>query len=36
MSPKNEKIRKQNVQWAVEPVKFLQGVMGAEHEPWQA
>ena len=36
MSPKNEKIRKQIVEWAIDPVKFVREVMGAEPEPWQA
>ena len=36
MSPKNEKIRKQIVEWAVDPVKFVREVMGAEPQPWQA
>ena len=36
MSPKNEKIRAQIVEWAVDPVKFVREVMGAEPEPWQA
>ena len=36
MSPKNEKIRKQIVEWAIDPVKFVREVMGAEPQPWQA
>ena len=36
MSPKNEKIRNQIVEWAIDPVKFVREVMGAEPQPWQA
>ena len=36
MSPKNEKIRAQIVEWAIDPVKFVRELMGAEPQPWQA
>lgn len=34
--PKNEKIKNKIVEWAVNPVKFVEEVMGASPEPWQA
>lgn len=37
MSPaRSEKIRDRILTWAVDPVAFVQEVMGAEPEPWQA
>ena len=34
--PRSEKIKKRIVNWAVDPVLFVQEVLGAEPEPWQA